>query len=167
MTPSQVLAILLAFPPYSGDRSMTLDERREMLRPVAESIARKAGNNLRKAALLSTQSFEDTGLARYVIEGRCQDGPRGARCDDGRSYGPYQVAVRYCPDRDLDGQADCALRAAWGGVARCRDHALSPVHAWFVGLAGSGVPCNWPEADRRVRTYRMVLARFEQAQISP
>jgi hypothetical protein len=162
VTAAQVLSAMLSLPQYVGDRGESLEQRTALYLPIAESIARVAKND-RQAALLIAQAHEDSKFARYVIEGRCSEGPPGVRCDEGRSYGVYQVSVRYCPDRDLDGQARCALKAAGGGVERCHGRGVTPIHSLFVGLAGGGRSCTWEGADQRVRTYRKVLAELRRA----
>lgn len=154
-----ILSAMLSLPPYGGDLADTPEQRIALYLPVAESIARVAKTD-RQAALLIAQTFEDTGMARYVYEGRCKDGPRGARCDDGASQGPWQTSVRYCPTTNLDEQARCAMKAAGGGVTRCGAYAKSRTHALFIGMAGSRVSCRWKAAEGRVATYRTVLARL-------
>lgn len=159
----QVLAAMLSLPTAWLDRAESPEQRAELYRPVAEAIADFAKND-RQAALLIAQAYADTKLARAVLEGRCQDMPDGQRCDNGKTHGPFQVAVAHCPTSDLREQAKCAMRAAGGGVARCRDHSLSPTHAMFVGLGGMGRPCNWKAASDRVELYRRVLAALRRQQ---
>src|ERR1700759_5427543 len=48
-----------------------------------------ADRRLAAGLLLAKLDFE-SGAAQYVHEGRCDDGPVGARCDGGRAHGPWQ-----------------------------------------------------------------------------
>jgi hypothetical protein len=157
---TDTLLAMLALAVAWVDRGESPEARRELFRPVAEAIDAEAKTPRQKAFLIA-QGFEDTKFARYVIEDRCLDGPKGQRCDEGRSHGPFGVSVKYCPSKDFRVQAHCALKAAWGGAQRCKDHSLSPPHAWFVGTAGMGRSCAWPGADRRVATFQRILARLE------
>lgn len=155
--PAVLLRIALSFPPWHGDRGESPEARAELYRPVMEAIAEEAKDE-KQAALLLAQAIEDTHLARYVLESRCMDGPRGARCDNGRSRGPFQVGT-WCRDDGvrvgLRLEAHCALRAAWGGIARCREQALTPWHGAFAGLAARD--CHWAPAAHRVDTMRRIL----------
>ena len=152
-TVEALLAVALSFPPWYGDRRDSTEARRELYRPTVEAIVEETQNEKYQALLLA-QAIEDTHLARYVLEGRCLDGPPGQQCDHGRSRGPFQVG-RWCPTGSLRDEAHCALRAAWGGVARCREKALSPWHGAFAGLAARD--CHWASADKRVATMRGIL----------
>jgi hypothetical protein len=159
MTPAAILSAMLSLPPAALDRSESVEQRTALFLPVAEAIARVSRSD-RQAALLIAQAWEDTKLARYVLEGRCHDGPVGQRCDNGKARGPWQVH-KWCTATTLDGEARCALRAASSGMDRCRGHAQSPVHGAFAGLAARD--CSWPGADRRVGTYRSVLSALRRA----
>lgn len=154
---TKLLNVAMAYPPYYGDKSDSREARAELYQPTVVAIAWSV-NNWGDAALLLSQAINETHLARYVLEGRCLDGPPGQRCDNGRSHGPFQVNVKWCPSTDFRVQARCALRAARGGVMRCKEHALSPHHAAFAGLAAR--PCNWPGSDRRVRMMREIVQKL-------
>lgn len=158
MTAETILAAMLALPPYYGDRAESLAERTALYRPVAEAIyevSKESKNAQATAAMLISQGFEETKYARYVLEGRCSDGPPGQRCDNGRSRGAFQVG-RWCPlDHGPLGEARCALRAARYGAAHCRQRSLTPWHGAFAGLAARD--CSWPQADRRVATMRRIM----------
>lgn len=150
---AELLAIAMRFPVWYGDRGLSQEARTELYRPTMEAIAEESKNENQEALLLA-QAIEDTHLARYVLEGRCLEGPIGQRCDNGHSRGPFQVG-KWCPTGSLRDEAHCALRAAWGGVARCRGHSLTPWHGAFSGLAARD--CHWPTADKRVATMRRIL----------
>ena len=156
---AQLLAIALRFPVWYGYRGDSPEARAELYRPTMEAIAEEAKNENEEALLLA-QAIEDTHLARYVLEGRCLDGPTGQRCDNGRSRGPFQVG-RWCPVGSLRDEAHCALRAAWSGVARCRGHSLTPWHGAFAGLAARD--CHWAPAAHRVATMRRILRELHAA----
>ncbi len=153
MGPAAVLAAMLALPVSFRDRIESAEARRALYLPVAEAIAVVARNEREAAFLVADGWHESGGFARAVLEYRCQDiGPRA--CDRGRARGTWQVH-RWCAATDVVGEARCTLRAARGGVARCREHVLSPAHAFFVGAAGR--PCSWPWAGERVETMERVL----------
>ena len=161
VAPDLILAAMLSLPRSDLDKGETDEQRRALYLPVATAIAEVAKND-RQAALLVAQAWEESRNARYVFEHRCQDGPRGARCDDLRSTGPFQVSVRYCNPSSYQDEARCAMKAAWGGAQRCGKHSQSPAHSWFVGMAGSRVPCSWSGAAPRVATYKRVLERLRR-----
>jgi hypothetical protein len=149
-----LLTIALSFPPWYGDRGETEEQRRELYRPTMAAIVEASNGKETHAALLLAQAIEETRLARYVLENRCADGPVGARCDNGRSRGAFQVG-RWCVANDSTGEARCALRAAWYGASRCKERSLTPWHGAFAGLGARD--CSWPSADHRVATMKRIL----------
>lgn len=151
-----VLAAMLALPQFAADRADTDEQRRELYRPVAEAIS-KVSRSLEQEAFLVAQGEHDSGFARYVLEYRCADGRW--HCDDGKSRGAFQVGF-WCKGRGVEAEARCALKAAYGGIERCREHALSPAHAMFAGTAAR--ECSWRGADKRVRTYQRILEQLRR-----
>lgn len=149
-----VLAVMLRLPQFTADAADSPEERAELYRPVAEAIA-AASRTVEQEAFLIAQGNHDSHFARYVLEYRCKDGKW--HCDDDRSRGAFQVGF-WCKSRTIEGEARCALKAAYGGVERCREHSLTPAHAMFAGTAAR--ECSWPGANKRVETYHRVLRRL-------
>ena len=156
MNAEVILLALLALPQYAADRDDSPEARCELYRPVAVAIAETARTPEQAAALI-TQAWHETRLARYVLEGRCQDGPRGARCDPDkhgvpRARGPWQLWRAACKADDLRGQAKCVLGTMQLGLARCASWAGA-----FYALRG-----HWAcgEDAAREQTMRGVLARW-------
>lgn len=105
-----IFAALMRVPQHHTDHE-DIEARRARMMIVAESIVeatarlacadqpascRPVNSNQREvAALLIGKGKFESGFAAYVHEGRCHDGPRGARCDEGRdgvarAHGPWQ-----------------------------------------------------------------------------
>lgn len=123
-----VLDLMLKTPGWSGDKGDSLEQRRALFTPVAKVIA-EAGSTWEERAVLFTLAHQETGFARYVLEGRCQDGPPDAQCDHGAARGPWQV-LKWCrdawkaPDGTIESfrpAARCAIQMyRWGG-AKCAE----------------------------------------------
>lgn len=163
-----VLAALRALPSYpdQGDAAA----REALLRPVAEAITEATGGDLARASALVAVGDAESAFARYVIEGRCKDGPVGARCDwsyrerRNLSRGPWQVRS-WCRSWDhpegsreaLFAEARCAdrlIRQAW---SRCKT-----LTGMYAGYATGLRSCSWGHADRRRRVAafaQIVMAR--------
>lgn len=118
----------------------------------------------RERAMLVALGWHESRLAAYVLEGRCQDGPKGARCDAGRARGPWQVH-RWCraawaaPDGSaeaLRAGAVCALKALRHHGARCAGEARTVLDGAFSGYA-TGHACAWRGSAARVQTTRRLL----------
>lgn len=162
MNPSLVLAVLLSLPHYTGDRSDTPEERAALLGPVASAIA-AAAKNEREAAVLVTLGFHESAFARYVVEGRCKDGPPGAQCDGGLARGPWQVHS-WC--RPLwtaqDGSSEALHAGALCAVRLTRTAYVKCGRTWeglFSGYRRLD-RCKWSGAKRRVSTLGLVQGRF-------
>lgn len=126
-----------------------------LLRPVAEAIDRVGKTREERVALVVDGWFESR-YAAYVLEGRCLDGPRGARCDPGkdgkpRARGPWQV-WSWCKKTGLDAEAKCVIDQMRLGLVRCSswEGAFSALH---------GPMCGWSGATRRVQLMRKLLAQ--------
>lgn len=131
-----VLAAILAWPVYWGDRDEPLEAREARAEEVA-SVIIDVTSNPHERLFLAVQGGFESGYAGYVLEDRCHEGPKGAQCDGGQSSTPWQVK-RYCsaawkgvvnekpPVFPVDtrrerwlGAAECVLRIARQGRRRC------------------------------------------------
>lgn len=162
-----ILAVMLSQPTWHGDMAETPEQRADLLRPVAMAIELATEDQTEQAALISL-GWHESRFARYVIEGRCQDGPPGARCDNGRARSPWQLWRRSCPyawalaeddPRALERSAACAVRLLRGARWRCRD-------GWRGAFAGyaRGASCTWAPASGRAETMGLVLMRLEETE---
>lgn len=168
---STILAVMLSQPTWHGDLAETPEQRSDLLRPVAMAIELATEDQTEQAALVALGWHETGGWARFVVEGRCKDGPTGMRCDNGRARSPWQVhRTRLCSaawelaeddPRTLERSAECAVRHLRGAMGRCRG--LHPAGEWagaFSGFARSAV-CTWAPAAGRAETMGVVLMRLE------
>lgn len=159
MITSTVLAAILRLGVADADPTL--------LEPVALAIVRAARTADEQAALVAL-GWHESRYARHVLEGRCADGPRGARCDpdaDGRprAAGPWQVwgwcsAAHGPPTQEtLDAGARCVLASLRSGLRACA-HVLSPWAGAFASLRGGrgSARCEWAPAGRRVETMQRV-----------
>lgn len=170
MSWSTILAVMLAQPTWHGDLAETPEQRADLLRPVALAIELATHDTTEQAALIAL-GYHESGWARYVLEGRCADGPPGARCDHGRARSPWQLWRRACPSawelseddpRALERSAACAVRLLRGARGRCRGmHPAGDVAGMFSGYARGGV-CTWAPAAGRARSMASVLVRLEE-----
>ncbi|HVU03264.1 MAG TPA: hypothetical protein VHE30_16000 [Polyangiaceae bacterium] len=160
VNPEAVLAAALTLATYVGDRTDTPEERAALYRPVAEAIAEASRTNA-EAAMLVSLAFHETNLARFVIEGRCKDGPPGQRCDGGKARGVFQLHRSACPDawrlpdgsaESIRAEASCAIKLLrWNGK-RGKGRAPSFAHAAYAGYGARD--WSWDGADKRVETAR-------------
>ena len=169
----RVLAAMLALPQYVGDRDDNPDKRSELYRPLAQTIAAEARGNRSKEAALVTLAWLESRLARYVLEGRCKEGPRGMRCDAHprtgvpRARGAFQV-WGWCRDawrhpegsiESMRAEARCASRMLSAGLQRCRGR--HPAGDWAGAFSGyRNGACTWAPAAARARRMETVLARL-------
>lgn len=156
VTATIVLKALQALPahPDQGD----VEARAALLRPVAEIIVEATGGDVARAAALVAIGDGESAFARYVLEGRCKDGPKGARCDwdyrqkRNKARGPWQVHD-WCrqswdyPEGSREallGEAKCAdmlVRRAW---TKCKTQ-----DGIYAGYATNVKSCEWKHAARR------------------
>lgn len=151
-----VLAALRALPAYPDHG--TPEDRDTLLRPVAEAIVEATSGDAARASALVAIGDGESAFARYVIEGRCKDGPKGAKCDwDYRkkrnmARGPWQVHDWCRQSWDYPE----ASREALFGEAKCAD--LLVRRAWtkcktqvgiYAGYATNSKACEWRHAERR------------------
>ena len=166
-----ILALMLSWPQYRLDRGDSPAARRALYRPVAEAIC-AVGKTRMERAWLAVQSDAETHGARCVLEERCRDCPRGARCDwcysgcrlgkpGPTSHGPWQAKIRWCPlavlaptlrDRYKAG-ARCALRTARRGFKKC-----GTIEGAFAHQRGSG-RCHARWAAARARRVEAILGK--------
>ncbi len=172
VAPELILTVLLSLPAHGTDAGEHPDARELRLAPVASAIS-TAARTTQEAAALIAQGFGESGFAGYVIEDRCHEGPKGARCDPdrqgrARARGPWQVWAVACPDAwalpaghaSLHLEARCAVRLLRGGRQRCGD--------WEGAFAsmGGGARCTSARAPARVRSMgaaQTLLARARDA----
>jgi len=132
-----ILSAMLSGPIWGGDVAETPEQRRELYSTVAEAIAEVAietKDPKRTASILIALGENETTWSRYVLEGRCKDGPPGMRCDYDpktgrvRARGPFQV-WRWCKKawsakdgsyESLVEGARCALSFVHRGLTRCK-----------------------------------------------
>lgn len=165
----RVLAAMLGQPAWYEDASETPEQRADLLRPAAMAITLATGDTAEQAALVAL-GWHESRWARYVIEGRCQDGPDGARCDSGRARSPWQVhsyglcreAWRYTEDdpRTLELAAQCSVRLLRGAKSRCAG--LHPAGDWAGAFSqyGTGARCTRAKSAERVATMQTVMLRL-------
>jgi len=173
MTIEAILSVLLAFAPHVTDRDEPAEVRRARMRVVALVVAETAKGDPVRAARLIAQGHHESRFARYVGEGRCEDGPKGARCDPdkhgvprARSYWQtWRVSCAGAWDApagslaELRAAASCTDRLMRAGARRCSLNGFSVDHGAFAGARG-GAACTGPWAERRSRTYRAALAKL-------
>jgi len=152
-----VLGFWLSLAPWYQDRDMSAEARDALLRPLA-SVVCQATDDPGERAFLATQAYHETHLAAYVLEGRCHQGPEGARCDNGRAWGAWQVH-RWA-------------RGAWDETASLESRRLSAarfvLRGWRRGMTQGGPAHGFqrqrseadprPWAVARVRLWRVALA---------
>ncbi len=75
-------------------------------------------------------AYHESGLAHYVGSGHCEDGPKGARCDNGKARTYLQVHQDTCPTvwlfeegsrAELEAAADCAVLIFKKAAQLCSD----------------------------------------------
>jgi hypothetical protein len=167
-----ILAILLAWPAFYTETDEQPEKRRARLVMAAlaiEHAANATADPQETAAALLTIGFEESRFAAYVGEGRCSEGPKGARCDEGKARGYWQLWRVACPRawqlehnsrRALREQARCAARTWRGAKLRCRRrHPAGPVAGAFAGYRGAD--CTWHRGAKRAERFRRVLWKFQ------
>ena len=150
-----VLKALQALPAYPDQGNA--EARTVLLRPVAEAIVEATGGDVARVSALVAIGNAESTFARYVIEGRCKDGPKGARCDwnyklrRNESRGPWQVRS-WCQSWDypegsreaLFAEAKCADRMVRRAWTKCKTQV-----GIYAGYATNGKSCEWKHAERR------------------
>jgi hypothetical protein len=152
MSATIILTAMLNQPPAYVDRHESREERAKLLAPYAHVID-KVGRNIEEKAALVAQGLSETQGARYVLEGRCHEGPRGQRCDEGRARGFWQVHP-WCKATTIEGEARCVLSIMRSGKYRCQTGWLGAFSA-TKGLAGA---CSADWARKRVSLMQKIRA---------
>lgn len=174
MNPYDVLAVMLALPTFYGDRGETFDQRYKLLEPLAFEIVSAAGGSRWRASLLVTTAYAETRLARFVIEGRCEEGPVGMRCDYSHklkrslSRGVFQLKEESCraayqypagSRESLREEARCAIRQLGAAKKRCAGvHPAGDLAGMFSGYGGNS--CIWPAAAERAKRVPVIESRL-------
>jgi hypothetical protein len=162
VSPEAVLAAALSLSPYVADRVDTPEQRSTLYRPVAEAIAEVARTKF-EASILVALAFHESGFARFVIEGRCSEGPPGQRCDGGKARGVFQLHEAACHEawelkdgsvESIRAEARCAIRLLRWNAERGKDRTPNAAYAAFAGYAAR--EWTWDGAAKRVETARKI-----------
>lgn len=157
------LAVLRSFPVHITDRGESPEKRERRLVEIAEAIDAVTNDATEKAALVTIARFE-SGLAAYVFDGRCSDGPRKDReCDSGRARGIFQIHPNEKHPEipaSVEEQADIALRLWRGGRASCARVVSDSVAGAFAyyGTGGKCAPSEW--SNERAKHLRSIVGRL-------
>lgn len=168
-----ILFVLSTLALYEGDRDEAPAARDARLRQVAVVIS-EAARDYEEAAALIELGDAESRYARYVMEGRCLDGPRHAQCDRDprtgrpRAVTPWQVwswcqeAHRATPgsEEQLRAGAECAARHWRSAKRRCADRNPDALVGAFSGYRGGS--CAWGPAVRRAHRAREVEALLKK-----
>ncbi len=156
----RTLAALQAMPAHFTDADE--ENRGGRLFEIARAIDAATDDRVERAALLTLGRYE-SGWARYVLEGRCHEGPRGRHeCDSGNSTGAFQLRPNAnFPEvpPDLAGQAVMALRLWRGARVHCR-RVVSDEFAGAFSMYGSGNSCGHSWAKARAGHLRRIAGRL-------
>lgn len=158
-----ILAALLRLSPYSGDHE-TAAERAARLAPVADAISAVVRSRSEVAMMLAL-GLHESGFSALVQAGKCSELGIRKACDNGKARGVFQLhaeAYRFADGsvESLRAEAGCAIRLLRWNAERGKEHTLTPQHAAFCGYAAKA--WSWPDANRRVKTAREILARLER-----
>jgi hypothetical protein len=163
MTIPQLLAILIALPPWHGDTEQP-EARGVRLHRIAVAIDEAAttltagkrplwrGGEAELEWLLVSQGFWESRFAQHVHEGRC----RKHECDHGRSRSVWQLQMggHLGPETwhklNSDSWTSTRLAALHAGraLALCKRKCRTTHGA--VSMYATGSRCNWSGAKRRL-----------------
>lgn len=139
---------------------------------VSEEIAIVSANRV-EAATLMALAYHETKLAKLVMEGHCDQLPKGMQCDSGKALGVFQLHKEACPAawalatpnggpegqrESLHEQARCAIRLLRWNAQRGKGVAPTPLHGAFSGYAAQD--WNWKGAEERVHTVERLLKKW-------
>lgn len=150
-----VLSVLRGQPTHWSDRKADPEVVGASRVELAAAII-SATDDVGEQAALATLAIRESGLALFVIQGRCGDGPKGS-CDFGKATGPWQLhASRDEPviPSDLASQARIALKRWRTHRKRCAAHGLAGAFQGF----GSGFRC---EPKKWARDRETLMKRIE------
>lgn len=163
----RILGVILSMQPWYQD--VEAPDRDVHLYPVAEAIAKATDNKIEQAALMAL-AYEESKMALFVVGGRCLEGPAGARCDNGKARGVWQLWKVACPSayeypagsyQSTVAEAKCAIRLLRGGKHRCKG--MNPAGDWagaFSAYAG-GASCQRPKSAGRQKMMWLMLHKLE------
>jgi hypothetical protein len=177
-----VLCVLMSLPPHYTDAEEPAAEREKRLEEIAGAVTYavehvSTGDAVQLAAAVLVLGWAESRWARYVGEGRCEDGPKGARCDPDRRGVPrarsyWQLHRRACRQlwatpkgsrAALQAAAVCAARRWQGGLKMCAGRCKWGPQAGAFAAYRGGVgpdPCNWPGALARKNLLSVYLSRM-------
>ncbi len=142
------------------------------VRAVSEEISIVAANRI-EAATLMALAYHESKLARLIMEGHCDQLPKGMRCDNGKALGVWQLHERACPAawalatpnggpegqrESLHEQAKCAINLLRWNAKRGKGAAPSELRAAFAGYAARA--WDWEGAEVREKTVERLLRRW-------
>ena len=167
-----IWALLQALPRHVTDLDEDPGARAGRLAVTAVAIADATGGDIARAARVVALGVSESHFARYVMDGRCADGPDGSRCDpnhrgEAQSLGPWQQRRRACPAawaaplgsvEQLRAQARCADRLMRGAMRRCANRGVPGERGAFAGYRG--IDCEWPGGIHRARRSLALRARL-------
>ena len=140
---SAVRRVLDSMPVHVTDKGEAPEKRGARLDAISAAIEGATQVPIERAALL-VLARRESGLAAYVFEHRCSDGPRGEReCDSGKAKGVFQLQPnRMHPEipADVASQAKIAIAAWRYGMHRC-SHSVPDDIAGAFDSYGSGGGC--------------------------
>jgi hypothetical protein len=119
--------------------------------------------------------YHESGFAPYVGEDRCHDGPKGARCDNGRALGYWQLHRNTCAAAwdsphapgsyaRLVVELRCVVRAFSSAHRICNENAID--WAYVFGRYG-GRQCAWVGGKTRAFTMLRVSKLYERMSRQP
>jgi hypothetical protein len=173
---SYVLAAIAALPTFHEDIGEQFTATKHaQAETIAAAIADAVdhvddwpGSKRELATLLLTVAWHETGLSLRIHEGRCKP----YECDHGRARGLWQLHVHSLLPRarwlgvaglDFESTRTAAFEAA-RALVRSRHMCAAGVRtsAWvaptLAAYAGRGCRGHLPDIDRRVQTYRFLVA---------
>ncbi len=154
---SRTLAVLSAFPVHYTDKAEDPIKRAWRVELTAIAVDRATQNLQERAALLTLLKFE-SGLASYVQEDRCHEGPRGKfECDSGKALGIWQLHGEVSDDLNL--QAERALFLWRAARKRCGKVVDNDIIGAFSGYATGG-SCGWGGATKRYAGWTQIWRKL-------
>lgn len=165
-----ILATLLMFPAFWGDRDETPGDRQARVELVARAIDEAVrttpwpGSKREQAAVLAVKAVRESGgLARHIHASKCR--LEIGECDRGRAVSLWQLHVskQLPPEQwerlkgdDLEATtraAKAAARALLSARRACGDLRGA------ISLYATGSTCDWSGADARVQDVNRALKK--------
>src|SRR5690606_18262106 len=151
---SPTLRILLSVPRHTSDHAEEDGTRRARLKAIASAIDAATPHAHERALLLSVGWWESRWSSAV--------GAGDHLGDEGRARGYWQQ-WGLDESASLDEQASRALMLLRYHARRCGGPGLATVASVRAGVSGyatGGRLCRWSGAEKRVRTWRSVVARL-------